>query len=168
MSLTPEQWLILGSYLVTLVLGYLNFRSSFLKSKASSKLDEGTNIKTLNEAVVLANNRALQSEKEREEKEVKFDDREQRLNDRIDVLESKLNLVTQENITLKSEMAEMHMKQAMSQKLIEGHTLAQKISQQLIEEQRNEIIALQDFSERLIAEIIRSGGTPLEYKPGKL
>jgi major membrane immunogen (membrane-anchored lipoprotein) len=172
--MTTEQWLILGSYLITAIIGLLNFWSKISKPKSEQKLDEGqgkineaTYNKILNEAVALANERALKSEKEAVVTEERFDEREKRLTKRIDDLESKLNLALQENITLKSEMAEMHMKQAMSDRQIAEQGMAQLVSQRLIEEQRREIIALQDFSERLIGQVVEYGGNPVEYKPLK-
>lgn len=195
MEMTTEQWLLLGSYLLTGVIALLNFGSKIWKSRTAVKIDESTYVNLLNENIRLANERALKSEKDAADAEIRFDEREKRLIKRIDDFEQKLNLAIQENKTLKSEMAEMHMKQAMSDKLIEEQRLeneslnirmkemnakqvssdklieeqrmAQTVSQRLIEEQRREIIALQDFSERLIAQVVGHDDTPVQYKPDK-
>lgn len=195
MELTVEQWLLLGSYLLTGGIALVNFLGKIWKTRTAGKIDESTYVNLLNENIRLANERALKSEKDSIEAETRFDDREKRLIKRIDDLESKLNLTVQENKTLKSEMAEMRMKIAMSDKLIEEQKvenetlnlkmnemvikqsssdklieeqrLAQTVSQRLIEEQRREIIALQDFSERLIAQVIGHDDEPVKYKPDK-
>lgn len=195
MELTNEQWLLIGSYLLTGIIALINFVGKIWKSRTAGKIDEGTYVGLLNENIRLANERALKSEKEYIDAEARFDEREKRLIKRIDDFEQKLNLAIQENKTLKSEMAEMHMKQAMSDKLIEEQRLeneslnirmkemnakqvssdklieeqrmAQTVSQRLIEEQRREIIALQDFSERLIAQVVGHDDTPVQYKPDK-
>jgi hypothetical protein len=163
--MTTEQWLLMGSYLLTGIVALLNFGSKVWKSKTGVKIDEGTYVGLLNENIRLATERALKSEKETLEAEKRFEERELKLVKRIDDFEAKLNLALQENQTLKSLMAEMQIKQVMSDKKIAEQNLAQQVSQRLIEEQRREIIALQDFSERLIQEIVGSGGTPPEYKP---
>lgn len=165
MALTTEQWLLIGSYVLTGVIALLNFGSKIWRSRTGAKIDEGTYVGLLNENIRLATERALKSEKEGIESEGRFEEREARLVKRIDDFEAKLNLALQENQTLKSLMAEMQMKQSISDKQLAEQTLAQMVSQRLIEEQRREIIALQDFSERLIQEIVGSGGIPPEYKP---
>lgn len=167
MELTTDQWFLLGSYLLTGIIAFLNFGGKIWKSRTALKIDESTYVNLLNENIRLANERALKSEKEAVETEKRFDEREKRLTKRIDDLEGRLNLALQENVTLKSEMAEMHMKQAMSDRQIAEQGMAQMVSQKLIEEQRREIIALQDFSERLIGQVVESGGTPVPYKPIK-
>lgn len=209
MELTTEQWLIIGSYIMAGITLLFNFGEKIWNKYSNKKieeskvkLDEGelkvkeiTFQNLLNENARLSSERALKSEKDLSDAENRFDERGARLTKRIDDLESKLNLAIQENITLKSEMAEMHMKQAMSDKLIEEQRLeneslnirmkemvakqtssdklieeqrmAQTVSQRLIEEQRREIIALQDFSERLIAQVVGHDDTPVQYKPDK-
>lgn len=172
--MTTEQLLIFGSYLITVIVALLNFWSKIFKPKSESDLDKGkaridevTYAKLLNESVNLANERALKSEREALESETRFEERERKLIKRIDDFEAKLNLALQENQTLKSLMAEMQIKQAMSDKQIAEQGMAQLVSQRLIEEQRREIIALQDFSERLIGQVVEYGGSPVEYKPLK-
>ena len=202
MVLTTEQWLLVGSYVLTGIVALLNFGGKIWKSATSTKIDESTNTNLLNENIRLANERAFKSEKDAVGTEARFEEREKRLTKRIDDLEDKLNLTVQENKTLKSEMAEMHIKQAMSNKqideqraqiegqrienvslkekmsdmsirqlssdkLIEEQRMAQMVSRKLIEEQRREIIALQDFSERLITQVVGHGDSPVEYKPEK-
>ena len=135
----------------TLILGLLNFFNASKRNKSQGMLDEGNYINTLNESVRLANARALSAEKERVEVETKAEEREQRLIQRIDDLDAKLEIVVAENKLLKKEMADMHM--------------AQVVSQRLIEEQRREIIALQGFSERLVKQVVSYGGIPELYKP---
>ena len=135
----------------TLILGLLNFFNASKRNKSQGMLDEGNYINTLNESVRLANARALSAEKERVEVETKAEEREERLTDRIDDLDAKLDKVVAENKSLKKEMADMHM--------------AQVVSQRLIEEQRREIIALQGFSERLVKQVVSYGGIPELYKP---
>ena len=135
----------------TLILGLLNFFNASKRNKSQGMLDEGNYINTLNESVRLANARALSAEKERVEVETKAEEREQWLIQRIDDLDAKLEIVVAENKLLKKEMADMHM--------------AQVVSQRLIEEQRREIIALQGFSERLVKQVVSYGGIPELYKP---
>ena len=136
--------------LVSLILGALNFKNSSVRNQSQGMLDKGNYINTLNESVRLANARALNAEQERVDAETKAEEREERLTDRIDDLDAKLDKVVAENKSLKKEMADMHM--------------AQVVAQRLIEEQRREIIALQGFSERLVKQVISFGGIPELYK----
>jgi len=146
-----ETWATWAGILVSLILGVLNFRNSSVRNKSQGMLDEGNYINTLNESVRLANTRALNAERETVDVENKGEEREKRLIKRIDELDEKLEIVVAENKLLKKEMADMHM--------------AQVVSQRLIEEQRREIIALQGFSERLVKQVISFGGIPELYKP---
>lgn len=146
-----EAWATWAGILVSLILGGLNFRNSATRNKSQGMLDEANYINTLNESVRLANTRALNAEQERVDAETKAEEREKRLTDRIDDLDAKLDKVVAENKSLKKEMADMHM--------------AQVVSQRLIEEQRREIIALQGFSERLVKQVVSYGGVPELYKP---
>lgn len=146
-----EAWATWAGILVSLILGVLNFRNSSARNKSQGMLDEGNYINTLNESVRLANARALNAEKERAEVEIKAEEREKRLTDRIDDLDSRLETVVGENKALKKEVLDVRQ--------------AQIVSQRLIEEQRREIIALQGFSERLVRQVISFGGIPELYKP---
>ena len=137
--------------LVSLILGALNFWNSSVRNKSQGMLDEGNYINTLNESVRLANVRALNAEQERIDVETKAEEREKRLTDRIDDLDSRLETVVSENKLLKKELVDVRQ--------------AQIVSQRLIEEQRREIIALQGFSERLVKQVISYGGIPELYKP---
>ena len=146
-----EAWATWAGILVSLILGVLNFRNSSARNKSQGMLDEGNYIKTLNESVRLANARALNAEKERVDVEIKAEEREKRLTDRIDDLDLRLETVVVENKALKKEVLDVRQ--------------AQIVSQRLIEEQRREIIALQGFSERLVKQVISFGGIPELYKP---
>lgn len=137
--------------LVTFVLGVLNFKNGSVRNQSQGMLDKGNYINTLNESVRLANARALKAEQETIDIETRAEAREKRLTDRLDALDKNLEIVNTENKALKKEMAEMHM--------------AQMVSQKLIEEQRREIVALQNFSERLVVQVINFGGIPELYKP---
>lgn len=146
-----EKLVTWSGILFTFVLGVLNFKNASARNKSQGMLDEGNYINTLNESVRLANARALKAEQETVDIETRAEAREKRLTDRIDALDKSFELVSSENKALKKEMAEMHM--------------AQMVSQKLIEEQRREIVALQNFSERLVVQVINFGGIPELYKP---
>lgn len=172
--LTNDQWLILGSYIIGIIVALINFGEKIWKSKTSKKvedssaeLNQSNQMVALNKSIEMAYARASKAETDYVEAERRFEERELAFTDKIEAMDIRLTLFFQENQTLRSEIAELRIKQSMSDKIIEEQGRAQQVSQRLIEEQRREIIALQYFSERLIAQVISHNDTPVEYKPGE-
>jgi hypothetical protein len=174
MEMSNDQWLILGSYIIGIIVALLNFWEKIWKSKTSKKvedsnvgLNQSNQMIALNKSIEMAYARASKAEADYVEAEKRFEEKELVFTEKLEAMEIRLNLFFQKNQKLESEIAELRIKQVTSDKIIEEQGRAQLVSQRLIEEQRREIIALQYFSERLIAQVISHNDTPVEYKPGE-